>query len=269
MAKVAVTKQPGLEYRDSNHSYWLDGKRILGVTTICGVLEKPALVPWVGKMAAEFLLGTRDPFHPDQWLNPPAWEAGQAYTTEQIAELATTAGRWHADTKRKAADFGTAAHDWIEAYIYGEKRPEPEAPEVKASCAAFVEWIARHHVEFVEVEWSVTDGKVGGKLDALALVDGVLRVLDHKTGKGIYMESVIQVGKYHRMASVLTSVPLVARPIILHEPKDGSGFAAYELPVSPELCGEMFEHLYAAYEIKKEMEKATKAMQPMNQPEEA
>lgn len=266
---VTVTKQPGLEYRDSNHSYWLDGKRLPGVTTICGVMEKPALISWAGKMATEFLLGARDVFHPDVWVNPPMWEAGRAYTEQEIAELAASAGSWHRATKEKAADFGTSAHDWIERDIYGVKQDLPEAPEVKASCVAWLEWKARHHVEIIEVEWSVTDGKVGGKLDALALVDGILRVLDHKTGKGIYLESVIQVGQYHQMAVPLTSQPIVGWPIVLHEPKDGRGFAAYELPVSPEMCGEMFDTLYRAYKLKGEMEKKVKGMQPMNEPEVA
>ena len=270
MPAPKVLTQPGFSFRESDHSYWLNGKRLPGVTTIDGVLDKPALIWWAGDMAREFLVGKRDVFNPDQWATPPAMEAGRAYSEQEITALAVAAGGWHRATKEKAADFGSAAHDWIEADIYGVKQEKPKAPEVLSAVTAFLEWKARHHVEFVEVEWAIHDpaGRVGGKLDALALVDGILRVLDHKTGKGIYMESVIQVGQYHMMAAPLIDQPLVGWPIILHEPKNGSGFAAYELPVSPEKCGEMFDHLYAAYRLKYEIEKATKAMRPIAEPEE-
>ena len=38
-------------YKDSNHSYTLDGKRLTGVTTILGVIAKPALIGWAARMA--------------------------------------------------------------------------------------------------------------------------------------------------------------------------------------------------------------------------
>ena len=292
MRKITVQAQPGFECREwvdeetgkNEHAYYLDKKRMPGVTTICDVLDKPQLNMWRPKMATQFLLGKRDESNPEQWDQPPMWEAGVAYTPEQITELATKAGKWWKEQTSTAADYGTAAHDWIEGDLYGVKQAVPEIPQVLSSVTAWLEWKAQHHFEAVEVEWAIcqrywkvdpftgektANGAVGAKLDVLALVDGILRVVDHKTGKGIWLSSILQVGKYHMMAEPLLSEPLAGRPIILHEPKDGRGFAAYELPVAPETCGQMFDTLYAAYKLKCEIEKKVKGMQPMSEPEVA
>jgi len=272
---ITVTKQPELELRESvdaagkkQHAYYLRGedgkqKRIPGVTTVCGVLDKPALKPWAAKMAAAYLLGERDPMNPDAWLNPPTWEAGKVYQADEIAYHCDRARQWHSDTARKAADLGTAAHDWMEGYIYGVEQPMPEHEKVKASVEKFLNWRAAHQVEWIEAEWSVTDGKVGGKIDVLARVDGVVRVLDLKTGNGIWPEQVIQVGKYHSMAAALCP-GLDARPIILHASKDNGDFHAYELPVDPGFCAEFFARLYEDYRALQELNKATKAMVGMS-----
>ncbi len=44
---MTTTKKPRRQYRDGND------KRLPGVTTVLGVLDKPALVPWAARQAAE------------------------------------------------------------------------------------------------------------------------------------------------------------------------------------------------------------------------
>lgn len=247
---ITLKKQEGFELRESkpdkngktSHSYWLNGERIPGVTTIIdAVLDKPALKQWASDCAVDKLRGI--------------WKEGSNFTNAEIDFHLNEARMAFRNVVKKAADFGTQAHDWVEAYIYGEERPMPESPEVQSSIKAFMDWRTANHVEWLEVEVAVTDGKVGGKLDSIALVNGEARVIDLKTGKGIYESAIYQVGKYHCMAQSVTDSSL-GRPLILHLPKDGQGFNAMDYPADPIFVAGKFDLLYDIYRANQVIKKA-------------
>src|ERR1700730_14449767 len=106
-----------------------------GVTSICGIKDKSAaLVPWALEEAAKHLFA----------LN----ESGIAIDRAAIAQAVFASD----DAKTKAADLGTAIHDWCERYIrnkLGEKgfetAPEmPEDPNVVTGVLSFLEWESAH-----------------------------------------------------------------------------------------------------------------------------
>ena len=43
------------KFNKEEHYYELDGKRLYGVTTVLGVIAKPALIPWAVKMAIDYI----------------------------------------------------------------------------------------------------------------------------------------------------------------------------------------------------------------------
>jgi hypothetical protein len=43
------------EFDEKSHIYKLNGKKLTGVTTILGVINKPALVGWAARMAVEHI----------------------------------------------------------------------------------------------------------------------------------------------------------------------------------------------------------------------
>ena len=50
-----TTSTRGLKFYDASHRYKLDGEWVPGVTTILGVLNKPALTKWAASQVAEYV----------------------------------------------------------------------------------------------------------------------------------------------------------------------------------------------------------------------
>ena len=89
----------GFHFEPSTHTYTFDGKRMTGVTTILGVIAKPALISWASNQAVDYIVGksraTKDVF--------------AVSVTKQELEEARTA---FAKKRDKAAESGTDIHDW-------------------------------------------------------------------------------------------------------------------------------------------------------------
>lgn len=142
-----------------------DGTLVPGVTTVLGVLAKPALVPWANKLG---LAGI---------------EAGKYVDSLAIV--------------------GNIGHEMICAHCEGrEFDPTGYSPDLidKAeNCfLSYLSWEKGHKVEPQENEWQMVSEEhgFGGTLDCLAKVDNVLTLLDFKTGKAIYPEYVYQCAAY-------------------------------------------------------------------------
>jgi CRISPR/Cas system-associated exonuclease Cas4 (RecB family) len=145
------------------------GKRVPGVTTVLGLLNKPALLKW-------------------------AWQCGK-----DGLELERT--------RQAAADIGTVAHALCEAHLRGMDLDKSNiAPDVvdkaETSFIRFLDWWDREQLEMVHSELGLVSEsmQVGGTLDVLARrPDGRLCVIDLKTSKGIYDEMLIQAATYAAM----------------------------------------------------------------------
>ena len=118
-AEQSMAQVPqGFTFDEATHSYLLDGRPLTGVTTILGVIAKPALIQWSANLAAAeaFKTGTVEGLK-------AAIEAYDKIDTEAARELDKAFPAWKAarttHTKRKtaAADIGTKAHKWIEEYV--------------------------------------------------------------------------------------------------------------------------------------------------------
>ena len=49
--------RPNIVFHEQEHRYLVDGKELPSVTTVLGVLGKPALAPWAAKMTVEGVAG--------------------------------------------------------------------------------------------------------------------------------------------------------------------------------------------------------------------
>lgn len=145
------------------------GKRVPGVTTILGILNKPALLKW-------------------------AWQCGK-----DGLELERT--------RQVAADVGTVAHALCEAHLRGMELERGNiAPDVmgkaETSFLRFLDWWDREQLRVLHSELQMVSERwqVGGTLDVLAeRQDGKVVLCDLKTSKGIYDEMLIQVATYAAM----------------------------------------------------------------------
>lgn len=158
-----------------------DGNRVPGVTTILGLLNKPALVGWAGKLCAE-----------------AGWRAAKA--GEPIP-------RWNDvcyGQRDKAAADGTAAHDLFERYLNGEdvQRTEQDSDGAWKAFENAKAWKEGLAIQF-EV-WPHERPMVspsmgfGGTPDAIARQGNAVALADWKTG-GVYPEQVIQLAAYRHL----------------------------------------------------------------------
>jgi hypothetical protein len=156
--------------RSKTHTRYFkkSGTLVPGVTTVIGVLAKPALYPWHNKMG---LAGID--------------------TSKYVDVLAL---------------IGTLGHDLICCHNQQrEFKPDGTPLELidKAeNCLlSYFEWAKQHKIEPILCEQQLVseDFSYGGTVDMYALVDGVRTLLDYKTGKGIWPEHVYQVAAYRQL----------------------------------------------------------------------
>ncbi len=145
----------------------VDGKkkRVPGVTTILGVLAKPALIHW-------------------------AWQMG-------------IDGEDYRKVRDSAASIGTLAHYMIECELKGEEKDlstySPE--EIDGAENALIKWWQWWEnntldVDMVEVPLVSNANRFGGTIDCVGWLNNRYELIDIKTSKGIYDEMLYQLGAY-------------------------------------------------------------------------
>jgi hypothetical protein len=100
--------------------------------------------------------------------------------------------------KKKSATEGTLIHETIEAIMLGQK---PEVPaSIEPSVRAFLEFVLTKNIHvdptYVEKRLVHYDERYAGTLDAIALIDGKLGILDIKTSQEIYRDYNLQTSAY-------------------------------------------------------------------------
>ena len=207
---------------DKDKKLWTTPTPVVGVTTITGIIAKPALIGWSAKLAAEYM---RDNVTEIGQLVRRAEEAKRAHI------VASTAG--------KAA--GSVGHNLVEALLQNEPFAMPsEKTALKAATSirkAFLAWQADHPLKVVEVEkpaYSLAHN-FAGKFDLLAEIDGKLVLIDFKTTNtsrynpdGIYAENFAQLGAYLILIEEQMGV-LVDEAVIVNLPKDGADYKTRSL----------------------------------------
>lgn len=159
-----------------------------GVTGVLGIISKPALIPWATKTAlscAEAALTARI--------------GGKiTLTASWIKEIMEEAKKKPDKVKDDAADLGTRAHAFFDAFIRGEK--VDSVPEILVpAVTAFHNWIRESKIRVIQGDTKVFSliHRYGGALDAIGMGDeGEFVLLDWKTSSGCYPEMALQVAAY-------------------------------------------------------------------------
>jgi hypothetical protein len=180
--------------------YTIEGCQLPSVTTILDVIAKPALGPWYAKQERRYFEaamlevlskpGARDP----------------EYVLSAVVDA--VGGVKAADReKQRAATIGTAIHAGIEWQLrtrFGEDAgPEPILPDAAAwAVESWKDWAKTIALEPLAIERTVYCEACGyaGTLDLYARVEGVLTVLDWKSGRAIYPEAFLQNVAYRHAA---------------------------------------------------------------------
>ena len=207
-----------LNFDPTKHIYTENNKIIFGVTSICGVLNKPAIVYWAVNMAINYL---NDNLKPGMVIDE--------INKTQLLQEAKTA---HRNRLSQAADIGTAVHNYLETYLKAgiNKKPLPPLPvnkDIRKGVEALLGWAKENKVKFLTSERKVYSKQYqyAGTLDAYALVNGKKAIIDFKTSRNFYDEMFLQVAAYCRAIEEEDDVK-IDECWILRIPKDGSEFAA-------------------------------------------
>lgn len=210
-----------VEFLPDGHTYTIGGKLVPGVTTILKVLNKPALVGWAAKMVWSELTGK--------------FGTIVGMVEEEYEKFILEAKGASRRKSKEALSSGTIAHDWIEQYVKGkmiaEKElvpPMPSDEKATASIGAFLKWEEQNKVEWLASELILGSIKEQfcGTVDAVAVVNGKLSVIDFKTSSGIWDEYHLQTAGYYILLdeNLAEGEPRPTQRIIIRLPKDGAGF---------------------------------------------
>jgi hypothetical protein len=197
-----------------------DGKRVPGVTTITGILDKPALVKWANNLGLQGI-----------------------------------DSRKYVDA---LAGIGTLAHNMVECEFTGETVDTSEFSQADISAAensvlSFYAWQKQHEIETVGNELQLVSEVMGfgGTCDIYCILDGVPTLLDLKTGKGIWPEMKMQVSAYRYL--LLEHGYKVEDVRILRIGRDeNEGFEDHRV-TNLDTYFEIFKHCYQIYQLKKEV----------------
>ena len=152
----------------------LPGTAFPSVTSIIGMLDKPALRPWGQKLVAEYAVD-----HRESWQDLPRADA--------VDLLKGVPYR----TSTRKADLGSIAHDALDTGV----TVDPDAPEAPY-VAAGRRFLADHVAEVIYSEATVRrqDHVFAGTADLfVTLKNGQTAVADYKTSKAVgYIEQGLQ-----------------------------------------------------------------------------
>lgn len=189
------------------------GKRVPSVTTVLGILAKPALIKWAHGLGLKGI--DMDGY---------------------VDEL---------------AGIGTLAHRMILDHLRGEKTEtvaySPQQVDLAENCfIKYLEWERQHDVDPLMVEEPLVSSELGfgGTPDFFGTIDGQPCLMDFKTGKGIYPDYWYQLGGY--------SLLLAERPScyrILNIGRDESERFVEEQREDIDAEREVFLHALAIYKL--------------------
>jgi len=199
------------------------GKLLPGVTTVLGVLNKPALVPWANNLG---LAGIN--------------------VREYVDILATV---------------GKIGHDMICCHNKGVKfeanGERADLIDKAENCfLSYLAWEKQHKVEPILCEEPLVSERYGfgGTVDMLARVDGVETIVDYKTGKAIYPEHIYQVAAYRQL---LVENGYTTNDVrILQIGRDETEGFSEKVVTDTTREWEIFEHCLAIYQLQKKAKAA-------------
>lgn len=186
--------------RSKTHTIYknADGKRLPGVTTITGVMDKPALVPWANKLGL------------------------QGIESRNYVDI--------------LAGIGTLAHAMVSEDMGGDPvnkdiYSKEDISLAENSFIKYLDWRKAREIEVIGTEMQMVSEKYqyGGTCDILAKLDGELTLIDVKTCKGIYSDHFTQVAGYS-IALEENGHDIKARGILKLGRNEEEGFQYYKCP---------------------------------------
>lgn len=213
-----------LLYYPNSHAYKVDGIKLLGVSSIPDVIDKPGLRFYYMNEALNYIEQVLIPNNDGKFMMPVSADDWKQFIKE--AKVA------HKAKSDRGKDNGTRIHAWLEEFCIAKRDntqipalPEridiPKKPKTWAEIAdvevktewnnlvealeEFVGWYEQHEIEVIALERIVYSDKYkyAGRFDAILRIDGKLTLVDFKTNnpsqefpQGIFPEMFCQIAGY-------------------------------------------------------------------------
>lgn len=217
---------PAVTRKDSaigGRFYHIEGRAVPypSVTHILGCIGKPALVTWAANEERKLVCEAAADLY-EEWVRqvvPPTMPRA-SYVASLLAKLGQT--RAHQRQLAKAGEIGSQTHKLIEwtlrTALGATAGPKPSVSDAALwGFMAFEDWAKSVKLKPVLIEQTVYSDthQYAGTMDLLARVNGVLTLVDFKTGKAIYPEALLQNVAYQvamiEMGYVSPSAGLIVR----------------------------------------------------------
>ena len=172
-----------------------DDDPYVSVTHALGCIAKPALINWAANQERTLVMDASADLYLDLCQTPPMGRPSY------LATLQGRIGKQKAHQKElaKAGEIGTQVHQLIEwnmrQSLNQKVGPEPRVFDAAQwAFMAWQDWAQSVNLKPVFIEQMVFSRthKYAGTMDLLAEVNGVLALVDFKTGKSIYGEAYLQ-----------------------------------------------------------------------------
>jgi len=161
------------------------GKKLVSVTTVIDdcTNKSGALTQWAANMVVEWIKTNCDG---EERKNKLTDEINMIYS---VSEEELNEARFNfKDVSDKALDVGSQVHGAIEKFFLGDSIPELK-DQALVAYNAFIQFKEEHNIKVIEAEQKVYSDCWAGTLDFRGYYDGKLYIIDFKSSKGIYMES--------------------------------------------------------------------------------
>lgn len=183
-------------FNEKAHYYELDGKRMYGVTTILGVIAKPALIGWAANMAVDHVIE-----------NSASEKTDDGLRYQVIESVLADARKAHTKKKEAAGTKGTDTHALVEEYVkscieIGHLAVLTDEQDKSDALVKFAGWALENNVKFLASEKRVYSEEywTAGTADFTCEIDGKRYVGDLKTMKKIWDRTPFyQVAAYRKM----------------------------------------------------------------------
>ena len=225
-----------ITFDEKKHQYRINGEIAAGVSSVSDYAPKEWMKAWAVKLVVEHIKNNCT----KEYYPVPAGEKPSLYyykvSEDELAEAKNAPNKRSKD----ALDVGTRTHDWIENHIKGVKLPITD--DIRNPVEEFLKFEKKHAVEWIISEKIVCwrEHKVAGRVDALALVDGVLSIVDLKTSKQIDEGYFLQTAGYQASLESM-GVEGIKQRVILRLPKtQGDQFEAVRVNTDYELDKQAF-----------------------------
>ena len=180
----------------SGRFYQVDDETYPSVTHILSCIGKPALINWAANTERTLVSEASADLYEDLVRLPTPLPRTTYLTTLQTR---LTKAKAHQKELAKAGEIGSQAHGLIEwklrAQLSQTIGPEPRVNDAATwAVMAFEDWAKSVSLKPLFIEQMVYSRTHGfaGTMDLLAEVNGVVTLVDFKTGKAIYDEALLQ-----------------------------------------------------------------------------